>query len=250
MSTARICSHPPRLSLRAKPGTGVICAYNEEGNIGRAVSLLGGAEGVGEVLVVDGHSEDRTVQRAEAAGARVVEQRPRMHPGKGAAVKTALAESDSGFLVFFDADIHNMRTGMVERLLRPVQAGEADHATATYRRKGGRVTELTARPLLRLLFPEVTLRQPLAGEFATRRDVLRSIPLEDGWGVESGMVVDLVMRGHRIQEVDLGVKEHDMKRLEDLHVMALQSAKAILGRAAAYGRLSRLEDHAALPVRP
>lgn len=219
---------------------GIIPACNEQENIGHAVATMRRAEGIDEVVVVDGYSIDATKQIALDAGATVVDRRTPGCPGKGIAMQTGIEEAQrrgADTVVFFDADIHNMEASMVDALLEPLQHGACDHAVATYRRKAGRVTELTARPLLKLLFPEVQVRQPLAGEFASRLAVLSELDLEPDWGVDSGILIDVAMQGHRIQEVDLGAKEHDMKALHDLHEMAVQVAGAILRRAERYGRI-------------
>lgn len=229
---------------------GVIPALNEAHNIRHAVTCMAAARHIDEVFVVDGRSADGTAEVAETAGATVFQERRSAHPGKGTAIETAVANLDHDLLVFFDADLHNMRPGMVDRLVIPVRDGRADHSVATYKRAGGRVTELTVRPLLELFFPEVTLRQPLAGEFCTRREVLASLPLEPDWGIESGLVIDLTMQGFRVQEVDLGFKDHDMKELDELAPMARQAARTIIDRAGYYGRLGRPQKEQALAPVP
>lgn len=221
---------------------GVICAHDEEKNIGRAVRTLRALGKVDEVVVVDGHSSDRTGSRAERAGARVVLQREERYPGKGVAVQTALEETDQDVLLFFDADIHNMEPWQPEALLDGVLERGADHAMARFTRKGGRVTELTAKPLFRIFFPEVQYQQPLTGEFASRREVLRAIDIVPDWGIESGLVIDLTMNEAVVLEVDTGHKQHPMKPLEELKVMADQVTRTILGKAIHYGRMRHVAD--------
>lgn len=242
---------PPLPRPRAgEPPTGfvgVIPAYNEGKNIAHAVGMLKQVPEVGEVVVIDGDSTDDTVARAEGAGARVLTQDPVAYPGKGYAIQTAVRETDQEGLVFFDADIHNMEPWMPRRLLRPLVEDGVDHACAAYGRKGGRVTELTARPLLALFFPEVDRRQPLCGEFATRREVISSFDLVPDWGIESGLAIDLAMSPFDVVEVDIGYKEHDMKPLADLKVMADQVVRTIMAKAIEYERYHELLDQ---PVAP
>jgi len=227
---------------------GVIPAYNEAANIERAVEMLARVPEVDRVVVVDGDSTDGTPEVAERAGARVITQDPVAYPGKGYAIQTAIRKTDEDALVFFDADIHNMEPWMPRKLVRPLLDGGVHHACATYGRKGGRVTELTARPLLDLFFPEVDRKQPLCGEFATRREVISSIDLVPDWGIESGLAIDLAMGGFRLEEVDIGYKEHDMKPLAELKVMASQVVRTILAKAIEYERYQQLLDQPMAPA--
>lgn len=215
---------------------GVILARDEEQHIERAVHTMQKVPEVDHVLVVDGHSTDRTRTLAAEAGAEVVLQHEKAYPGKGIAIQTALDATDQDILVFFDADIHTMRPEMVERLVEPVLMEAADHTVATYERIGGRVTTLTARPLLDQVFPEVRVSQPLTGEFATRRAALESCTIDPGWGAGIGILIDLVMNGHRVQEVDLGYMEHDMRPLAALAPMAEGVVATVVDRAGRYNR--------------
>ena len=80
---------------------------------------------------------------------------------------------------------------------------------------GGRVTELTARPLLAAFYPDLAaIRQPLAGEFAARRDLLERMAFCTGYGVEIGLLLDVY--AHRgidaIAQVDLDVRQTAISR--------------------------------------
>lgn len=215
----------------------IVPAYNEADNIARTIAALHNVPEIDEILVVDGFSEDDTVTRAERAGARVVEQSEQVYPGKGVALQTGFEETDADVVVCFDADLKNVAPDMPRNLIMPILQDEADHTIGKYQRKAGRVTELTVKPLLRLLFPEVQFQQPLAGEYAFRREVLDNIRLEPGWGLESGIVIDVVMNQYRTTEVELGFKDHAMKDLPELGIMAEQAAATILRKARTYGRL-------------
>jgi len=100
---------------------------------------------------------------------------------------------------------------------------------------GGRVNELTARPILSLLFPGLgEIRQPLAGETAIRRDALASIELASAYGVEIAMLIDVARRFgvHSVAQVDLGVRRHRNRPLEELGPMALDVLRTALERSA------------------
>jgi glucosyl-3-phosphoglycerate synthase len=97
------------------------------------------------------------------------------------------------------------------------------------------VTELTARPLLNALWPELAgFVQPLGGEYAGRRSALEQVPFVSGYGVEVGLLVDLLALGglDSLAQVDLGVRRHTSQSQEALGGMAGQVVSALLARAA------------------
>jgi glucosyl-3-phosphoglycerate synthase len=206
---------------------------------------------VDEVLVVDDHSRDATAAVAGAAGARVVQAAEVLTaygsgPGKGQALWKAVAEARGDVIAFCDADVRDFSTGFVVGLLGPLLADpELAFVKAYYRRPsngqprgGGRVTELVARPLLHLLFPHLAgVVQPLAGEYAGRRDVLASLPFVEGYGVDIGLLIDVAQRYGvaRMAQVDLGVRVHRNRPLSDLGPMATVVTMAALRRAAVQG---------------
>ena len=99
---------------------------------------------------------------------------------------------------------------------------------------GGRVTELVARPLLSLLFPKLAdIVQPLGGEYAARRDAIEVLPFVEGWGVELGLLVDVVERFGRdaVAQVDLGTREHRNRPVDELAAQSLAIIATALRRA-------------------
>ena len=98
---------------------------------------------------------------------------------------------------------------------------------------GGRTTELVARPLLSLFFPEIAeMQQPLAGEYAGRRTMLESVPFATGWGVEIGLLIDMYRQFgvESLGQVDLGVRLHRHHKLETLAIQAAEVAATLLAR--------------------
>jgi HAD superfamily phosphoserine phosphatase-like hydrolase len=119
-----------------------------------------------------------------------------------------------------------------------LRSEQADFVKARFSRRAGRVTLLTARPLLRTFFPEFAhLDQPLGGIIASRRALLRRIRFENDFGVDIGLLLDVAALGAVVAEVDIGHVEHVSRPLEGLADMAGQVTRTLLARAARHGRL-------------
>ncbi len=214
----------------------VIPVLNEERTVAAVVERALGAAGVSEVVVVDDGSVDASAERARAAGARVVTS---TLLGKGASMQDGVRAARGDVVVFLDGDLRSLGEGAVERLAAPVLAGRADLVKASFSRAGGRVTALTAKPLLRTFFPEVSgIDQPLGGLLAARRSLLRRIRFETDYGADVGLLLDAVALGARVEQVPIGRLVHDPQSLAALEGMARQVVRVILDRAARRGRLT------------
>lgn len=234
-STNRPSSRRARRSRSEACATVVIPALNEARTIASVVRFALRDPWVREVLVIDDGSVDDTADLATRAGARVVAS---SMLGKGISMQDGLAEASTEFVVYLDADLKGLRRAMLRALIEPLRSGEADFVKARFSRAAGRVTALTAKPLLRLYFPELShLHQPLGGIVAARRDVLRQLRFENDYGVDVGLVIDAIKAGARVAEVDIGRITHDSQSLEALSEMACQVSRVILERAAEWGRL-------------
>jgi glucosyl-3-phosphoglycerate synthase len=230
---------PSELSWPFKPKdrrvTVVIPVLNESARVAAVVRLARRSPRVGEVIVVDDGSIDNTPELAQAAGARVFTS---TFLGKGGSMEEGMLEARHDTLLYLDGDLADLSDDLVERVTNPVLRGEADFVKARFSRRAGRVTVLTARPLLRTYFPElVRFEQPLGGIIAARKELLRQLRFENDYGVDVGLLIDAAALGARLTEVDIGHLEHDSHDLEFLGEMATQVARAILERAGAYGRL-------------
>jgi glucosyl-3-phosphoglycerate synthase len=244
---------PEVLAAKAASGTTVsVCipARDEEATVGGVVHAIWAtlvAPGVvDEVVVVDDHSSDATAARATAAGARVVDARQILPHhgeghGKGEALWKSLHCSTGDVVVWVDADIVDFDAGFVVGMVGPLLCEpDVDFVKGHYHRPqangvgGGRVTELLARPLLSLYFPELAqIAQPLAGEYAGRRSLLEQLPFVVGYGVDVALLIDASRTAglHRIAQVDLGVRHHRNRTLDELGPQALAVGQAILDRA-------------------
>ncbi len=265
--TSTSAAYPMERLLKAKADTTisvVLPALNEETTVGDivrsiATSLTGpGQHLVDEIVVMDSGSTDDTAAIARAAGARVVARGdvlPRMpvREGKGEVLWRSLAASTGDLIVFVDADLTTFDPGYVRGLVGPLLVDPGiQFVKAAYERplvdggltvgRGGRVTELVARPLINLHWPELAgLSQPLGGEYAARRTLLENLPFACSYGVELGLLVDTLERVglDAIAEVDLGLRVH--RHHDDLHLgrMASEIMQTALVRLDREGRIRR-----------
>lgn len=233
----------------------VVPARNEAATVGAVVTrvreaLMETVALVDEIVVIDSDSVDDTFAVATSAGAQVhrcAEIRPDLgtHPGKGEAMWKSLFVTSGDLVVFMDADLHDWDTHFVPGLLGPLLTdpvvqlvkGFYDRPGAEGPLEGGRVTELVARPLIALLFPELGgLVQPLAGEWAVRRSWFAGLAVPTGYAVELAALVDTVRAAgvEAIAQVDLGVRAHRHQALRDLGGMATQIVAAALVRAGTF----------------
>lgn len=252
--------YEPDALLARKRETVTVCLPTRETatTIAAVVGEVGELRDLGlvdQLLVVDADSADGTAAAARAAGAEVVSENELMADfgparGKGDAMWRALSVASGEIVVYLDGDVRDFGRHYVTGLLGPLLTSpRIEFAKGFYRRPlavdsveiedgGGRVTELTAKPLLELLAPELAaFRQPLAGEVAARRSLLESIPYATGYGVEIAMLLDVWRaRGlDRMAQVGLGSKRNSHQSLASLGGMAREVIEALLARAAAAG---------------
>jgi glucosyl-3-phosphoglycerate synthase len=243
MADFHVADFPPGRLSEAKGARHVsVClpAKDEEATVGAIVESLGELRHtwglVDEVLVVDDASVDRTATVAADTGATVVSAAD-VGTGKGEALAKAVAVAKGDLLVFCDADIRHFDPSFVTGLLGPLLVDDRiAFVKAAYERPegGGRVTELVARPLISRLFPElVGFRQPLAGEFAARRELLEAVPFASGYGVDIGLLIDVVrlVGLDRVAQVDLDLRFHRNRPLLELRAQAEAVIAVALDRA-------------------
>ena len=247
--------------LERKGGTRislVVPARNEAATVGDVVSrvraaLMETASLLDEIVVIDSDSTDATYDVASEAGAtvhRAADIRPDLgrRTGKGEAMWKSLFVTCGDLIAFMDADLLDWDTHFVPGLLGPLLTSPEVHLVKGFYERpftahgeatpleGGRVTELVARPLVALLFPELRdLVQPLAGEWAVRRSLFESLSVPTGYAVELAALVD-TLAAHglgAIAQVDLGTRAHRHQALRDLGGMSAQILAAALARAGA-----------------
>ncbi|HEU4918346.1 MAG TPA: glucosyl-3-phosphoglycerate synthase [Candidatus Limnocylindrales bacterium] len=233
----------------------VLPTLDEEETIGPIVrramrEMMGRVPLIDEILVIDSQSTDRTREIAEAEGARVV-QHPDVLPrygsfrGKGEALWKSLFETSGDIVVWADTDVRNWHPRMVYGTLGPLlHEPRLQYVKGYYQRPivqegvlkeggGGRVTELVARPLINLFYPELSgMIQPLAGEYAGRRTLLEAIPFFTGYAVEIGHLIDATERVgiEGLGQVDLERRVHRNQELEGLSRMSFVILQAVMKR--------------------
>ncbi|MEM9466062.1 MAG: glucosyl-3-phosphoglycerate synthase [Actinomycetota bacterium] len=257
-------------SLCEKKGTSTISvclpARNEAATVGPIVDSIvrhfgAHADGcntlVDEVIVMDDRSTDATAEIAAQAGARVVSVNAVLPDagvgsGKGNVLWKSVAASVGDIIVWIDSDLRSFTPSYVLGLLGPLlDDPEVALVKGFYERPeqggvgGGRTTELMARPLLATFFPELgVIRQPLGGEYASRRSILEQVPFAQGYGVETGLLIDItrLVGIERVAQVDLGVRAHRHRPLKALSPQAMEVLHAALRRAGVADRaaLSRI----------
>jgi glucosyl-3-phosphoglycerate synthase len=246
------------VSLKEKQGLTislVLPTLDEEETIGpivrRAIrEMVGRVPLLDEVVVIDSASSDRTREIAEAEGARVVQ-----HPdvltrygafrGKGEALWKSLFETSGDIVAWADTDVRNWHPRMVYGTIGPLlHEPRLQYVKGYYQRPiveggvfreggGGRVTELVARPLINLFYPELSgFIQPLAGEYAGRRSILEQIPFFTGYAVEIGHLIDVAERVgiEGLGQVDLERRVHRNQELEGLSRMSFVILQAVMKR--------------------
>lgn len=208
--------------------TVVIPAKNEERCIAKVVKLVKSNKKVNQVIVVDNNSEDNTAKIAQKAGADVVFCENR---GKGYAMEAGLKCVENDVVAFVDADINNYSKNIIDVLVNPILNDDVDFVKSMFERKGGRVTELVAKPLLNITYPDIyKFSQPLSGMIAGKTELFKKIEFEKDYGVDIGILLDMIELNANIVEVSIGKIKNSSKQWQALNKMAEEVANAILKR--------------------
>lgn len=242
-------------------------ALNEEETVGHVIqtikeALVDRVPLLDEMVLVDSDSNDRTREIAAELGMPVhIHQKvlPELgaRSGKGEALWKSLYLTCGDIIIWIDTDIVNIHPRFVYGLLGPlILHPEIQFVKGFYRRPlkvdnklqaggGGRVTELTARPLLNLFFPELSgVIQPLSGEYGGRRTALEQMPFSSGYGVEIGLIIDIFEKFglSAIAQVDLQERVHHNQPLESLSKMSFAIIQTVVRRIEKRYGINLLED--------
>lgn len=246
------------VALKEKQGVTIslgLPALNEQETVGNVIQTLKSAlmeqfPLLDEVVLIDSGSVDYTREIAADLGIDVYKHQEILpeygaYHGKGEALWKSLHVLKGDLIAWVDTDIKNIHPRFVYGILGPLlRVPHIQYVKGYYRRPlikgdkviaggGGRVTELTARPFINLFYPELSgLIQPLSGEYAGRRSALESIPFFTGYGVETGMLIDLENKFglSGIAQVDLLERIHHNQPLPNLSRMSFLIMQVVLKR--------------------
>ncbi len=261
--------HKKLVEAKEKQGLTVslgLPALNEAETLGNIIktikrALMKDAPLLDEMVLIDSGSTDDTVKIAEDMGVPVYVHQELLtnygsYRGKGEALWKSLYVLKGDLVAWIDTDIKNIHPGFVCGLLGPLLTEPDIHYVKGFYRRpirvgrklsasgGGRVTELTARPFLNLFFPELSgIIQPLAGEYAGRRQILEQVPFFTGYGVETGLLIDIYNQlGPRaIGQVDLEERIHRNQSLPALSQMSFAIIQVFLQRLQEKNSIALLE---------
>ncbi len=242
-------------------------ALNEEETVGRVIktaqhALLDKVPLLDEIVLIDSNSTDRTRNIAAELGVPVFihqELLPQLgaRHGKGEALWKSLLVTRGDIVLWIDTDIVNIHPRFVYGVLGPMLVDpQIQFVKGFYRRPlrvgeklqaggGGRVTELTARPMLNLFYPELSgVIQPLSGEYGGRRSALEQLPFYSGYGVETGLLIGVYEKFglNSIAQVDLLERIHHNQTLEALSKMSFAILQTVVRKLEQRYHLAMLED--------
>lgn len=210
--------------------TVIIPTLNEEDHVGSVIRFAKGQPNVSEIIVVDDKSLDKTVSIARQNGAKVITS---TRLGKGASMKDGMLYATNDIIAFLDGDIEPYPENTIQDLTDPIVKDEVDFVKSSFCRNAGRVTELVAKPLLSIFFPELLrFSQPLSGMIAGKKSVFKQIDFREDYGVDIGILIDMYLSGVRMKEVSIGYLENKSKPWQALGKMSKEVAQTILLKAA------------------
>jgi glycosyltransferase involved in cell wall biosynthesis len=215
----------------------VVPAHNEAQHVSRVIQAAKAAPEIDEIIVVDDGSEDDTAVVARSEGAKVICHES--NRGKGAAMETGRDRARGDILIYLDADLKNVTPAKIQRIIEPFKKG-CDFVKTRFDRRGGRVTRLTAQPLLGHFFSDIEgkFEQPLSGQIGITKRLMTKLDLEEDFGVDIGLLIDACEKGADVQEVYFGGLQHDERELKDLESSARAVSRTILDRAHKYGKVN------------
>jgi glycosyltransferase involved in cell wall biosynthesis len=209
----------------------LIPAYNEEKTVRKVLKIAMSAPNVGQILLVDDGSTDKTLEKATGLSPLIDIISHRVNKGKGAAVRTGIALAKFENVLFLDADLVNITADKIYALVEPLLKNEADFVKASFSRARGRVTEMAVKPMMQILFPNNYFEQPISGQFAAKLSFLKEITIVENWGLDIGILLDAISKKLRIIEVFIGELDHKAQSDHSLATMSEQVLYTMIQKA-------------------
>lgn len=209
----------------------VIPAFNEEKNIAKVIKTIKDCKIANEIIVIDNNSTDNTSKISKEMKVKVFFCEKQ---GKGYAMEMGIKKATGDIIVFADGDICNYKKKFINDMIEPIINNRADFVKSTFKRSGGRVTELVAKPLIEATFPDLMkFEQPLSGIIAGKKTILSKIELNKDYGVDIGILIDLYCMNINMEQVNIGEIKNDSQNWHSLIKMAKEVSNAIIIRAKA-----------------
>jgi len=212
----------PKVSL-------VIPAYNEEKTVGYVIKQAKLVKEISEIIVIDDGSKDKTAKIARELGVEVIHHYKNL--GKGEAIKTGISYATGGIILFLDADLRNITAEKIRVLITPILKNKADFVKASFNLERGRVTEFAVKPMMKVLYPETSFKQPISGQFAGKKSFLKKIQIEPRWGIDIAILLDAIKQGQRVVEVNIGELLHKGRTTEEKAEMSKEVMETMLKKA-------------------
>ncbi len=207
----------------------IIPAYNEEKTIGQVIDKVRESKINTEIIVVNNCSTDKTETIAKQKNVKTVYCG---NKGKGYAMEEGLKHATGNIVMFIDGDLGIYIDDIISLMVNPIIEEKAGFTKSAFSREGGRVTELVAKPLLELLFPNINnFEQPLSGIIAGTKEAFDKIKFEKDYGVDIGILLDMINNKVKIEEIYIGRIDNNSQSWQSLPKMAKEVASAILKRA-------------------
>lgn len=208
--------------------TVIIPAYNEEKTIEKVIDRVKNSVIKSEIIVINNASTDRTAEVAIKKGVKVIECSDK---GKGFAMERGVENVNTDIILFIDGDLEIYNEDVIKDMVNPIIEDNIDFVKSAFTREGGRVTELVAKPMLELLFPEIShFEQPLSGIIAGKTKYFKNIVFEKDYGVDIGILIDIIKMDAKVKEIYIGKVDNRSQSWRSLNEMSKQVMKAILKR--------------------
>lgn len=209
----------------------IIPVFNEAKTLARVLGIAISSQ-VDEILIIDDGSIDTSFKTAKSfAGfdSRIKVIRNRKNLGAGATRSRGIKQATGEIVVFVDSDIQNLSLVMIKKLYEPIIKNKADFSIASFKNIG-RVTELTAKPLLAVCFPELSfLEQPISGQFASKKEFLFPERMSEE-NTMLGVLLDAYLSKAKIAEVNIGEIKHTKKAMDKKRKQAVNACRACIKR--------------------
>ncbi len=207
---------------------------------------------IDELAIFDCGSSDKTVKFARAENVKVYNVKDALphqggyYQGKGEALWKSLFCLNGDIIAWIDADIENFNNSFVLGLIGPlIHYDRFSYVKGFFKRidkiggkkivsEGGRISELVAKPLIKMLFPQLRgIIEPLSGEHAGRRKVLERVRFHRGYGVEASLLLDIekIFGADCIAQTDLYYKMHRHRKLSELSEVSTKIMQILLARS-------------------